>query len=419
MRKNKLLYLLISLLFIYSLTLLGCKKIDDIKDDILTSIKIENVKTYSSNVEQNNLSFINNGKITITENTILVENMEPKDKITFDIILKNDSIVDIKTQILLYNLENNDLFKEMEITIDDKKYLGMNAYTNWYNLKTDDTEKEKTIKVTIYYPDEKITNKTSNSYKVKVENDAMLLTAESSQLENKELGIKSTTDFILFKDAINNGHDFKDSTIKLLDNLNFENSTISPIINNKNKLENVTIDGNNHIIKNVKLENGDNGGIISYNTSKLNITNLTIENINIETTKDKNQTYAGSIIGKNYANVIFENVSIKNAKILNNWQCGGYVGYSETYAPKFIKCSIEESFIGGKNATAGCFFGLGVIDINLENCTSKNVKLYTDGLTWESTQKLNSNYYVGHLYGKKLTVTSCKEENVTVVDSIS
>lgn len=419
MRKNKLFYLIISLLLIYSLTLLGCKKIDDIKDDILTSIKIENVKTYSSNVEQNNLSFINNGKITITENTIYVENMEPKDKITFDITLKNDSIVDIKTQILLYNFENNDLFKEMEITIDDKKYFGMNAYTNWYSLKTDDTNKEKKINVTIYYPDEKIANKTSNSYKIKVENEAMLLTADSVLLENKELGIKSTTDFILFKDAINNGHDFKDSTIKLLDNLNFENNTISPIVNNKNKMENVTIDGNNHTIRNIKIEKGDNGGIISYNTSKLTITNLTIENINIETTQDKNQTYAGSIIGKNYANVTFENVFIKNASITNNWQCGGYVGYSETYSPAFVNCSIENSFIGGKNATAGCFFGLGVVDISLENCTSKNVKLYTDGLTWDSTQKLNSNYYVGHLYGKKLTTTSCKEENVTVVDSVS
>ena len=187
-------------------------------------------------------------------------------------------------------------------------------------------------------------------------------------------------------------------------------------MNNHNKLDNVVIDGNNHSIKNIKLPVQDNGGFISYNTSKLTIKNIIFDNFMVETTTDKNQTYAGVIIGKNYANVMFENVKVINSKVKNNWQCGGFVGYSETYTPTFKDSEIENTYIGGKNATSGCFFGLGVVDIKLENCKAKNVKLFTDGLTWDSTQKLNNNYYVGHLYGKTLTTTNCKEENVTVVD---
>lgn len=419
MTKNKLFYLLCCLLFTISFCFYGCKKIDDTKDEILTSLKIESIKTYSSNTLQNDLTFVNKGTVKLSEdNKIIVTNMEPKDKFTFNVIVKNSSIIDVNTQLSILSTENNDLFQEMEITIDEKTYRGMNAYSNWYTLNTKSNNNEKTFMVTIEYPTDRISAKSSHSFTLKIENEAVLSTMNVDKLDNGELGIKTVDDFTLFKDAVNNNHDFKNSTIKLLANINFENQSFSPIVNKNNKLDNVTIDGNNYTIKNLKTLEGDNGGIISYNTSTLKITNITFDNIKVTTTPDKNQTYAGTIIGKNYAKVTFDNVKITNSTIINNWQCGGFVGYSETYAPQFNNCTIKDTFIGGSNATAGCFFGLGVVDITLENCSAENIKLYTDGLTWDSTQKINNNYYVGHLYGKKLTINSCSEKDVSVVDKL-
>lgn len=420
MKKNKLFYLFGCLLFLFSLSLYGCKRIDDAKNEILTSIKIEDIKTYSSNTLQNDLTFINKGQVKLNDNNeITVTNIEPKDKFTFNVKIKNDSIVEVNSQISILGVEKNDLFQDMEITLDGKNYHGMNAYTNWYTLKTDSTDKEKTISVTIEYPKEIIKNKSSHSFTIKIEHEAVLGSMNVDKLENSELGIKTVDDLTLFKDAVNNGHDFKNTTIKLLANINFDNKQFSPIVNKDNKLENVTFDGNNYTIKNLETIEGDNGGIISYNTSSLKINNLTLDNIKITTTPNKNQTYAGGIIGKNYAKVTFENVKINNSNIINNWQCGGFVGYSEKYAPTFKNCSIKDSFIGGNNATAGCFFGLGVVDITLENCDATNIKLYTDGLTWDSTQKSNNNFYVGHLYGQKLTTSSCSEKDINVVDKTS
>ena len=407
--------LLISLSFI---TFTSCKKIDDTKDKILTSIEISNVKTYSDDKLQENLEFVNKGSVIINKdnNTIKVDKMEPKDKITLDIKVTNDSFMDVKSNVVISSLNNSELFKEMDILIDEKHYHGMNAYTNWYTLGMKDDNKSKLFSVTISYPKAYIVTKNDTEYTIKIENDVVMASMDKNELKEKDLGIKTLQDLTLLKDAINNEYDFKGHTFKLLASIDGENKEFTSILNNHNKLDNVVIDGNNHSIKNLKLPVQDNGGFISYNTSKLTIKNIIFDNFMVETTTDKNQTYAGVIIGKNYANVMFENVKVINSKVKNNWQCGGFVGYSETYTPTFKDSEIENTYIGGKNATSGCFFGLGVVDIKLENCKAKNVKLFTDGLTWDSTQKLNNNYYVGHLYGKTLTTTNCKEENITVVD---
>lgn len=408
------------LLFLYFsfISLVSCNKVDETIDKIVTSIEIENVKTYSDNKLQENLSFINKGSVIVNKdnNTIKVDKMELKDKITFDIKLTNNSFMDIKSNIMVSCLNNSQLFEEIDINIDDKHYHGMNAYTNWYTLGMKDDDKTKTFSVTVSYDTTLVKDRKDTEFTLKIENDPVMASTDKPELKSNELGLKTLQDLILFRNAINNKYDYKNTIFKLLNSIDGENKEFDGINNTDNKLDKVTIDGNNHTIKNIKPKIQDNGGIFKINTSVLTIKNLIIDNIQIETTKDKNQSYAGALIAKNYATVTFDNIKIINSSIKNNWQCGGFVGYSETYSPSFKNCQIENTFIGGKNATSGCFFGLGVVDIKLEECTSKNVTLYTDGLTWDSTQKLQNNYYVGHLYGKTLTTTNCKEENITITD---
>ena len=142
---------------------------------------------------------------------------------------------------------------------------------------------------------------------------------------------------------------------------------------------------------------------------------MTFENAKVKQ-DNAQQRYAGVVIGKNYSNITLENINVNNSEVENNWQCGGLVGFAETNGPKFKNCSITNSFVGGSSATAGSLFGLGIVSIEVENCKAENVRLYTDGMTWSSTQKALGNYWVGHIYGNTLTVNGSTETNVTVVD---
>ena len=127
-------------------------------------------------------------------------------------------------------------------------------------------------------------------------------------------------------------------------------------------------------------------------------------------------------MAKNYSKSVFENIVVKNSKVENNWQCGGIVGFAEGYSggtdQTFNNCKVENTFVGGTNATAGTLFGLGIVSVAVNDCTATNVNLYTDGLTWGSTQKQYNNFWVGSLYGKTLTVTNSTETNVVVVDKV-
>ena len=72
--------------------------------------------------------------------------------------------------------------------------------------------------------------------------------------------------------------------------------------------------------------------------------------------------------------------------------------------------------------TFECTEARGIVDITVEDCTALNVSLYTDGMTFESTQKLEGHFWVGHLYpevnGNTVTVTNSIETNVNIVSEL-
>ncbi len=219
-----------------------------------------------------------------------------------------------------------------------------------------------------------------------------------------------------FADSVNSGNKtYAGKTVKLLDDIDLGNIEWTPINAWNGVLNGTVIDGDGHTINNMTVSSGDSAGFISNNASSLTIENITFNNAYVMTT-DGNQKYAGVIMGKNYSSVTLKNVKVKNSQVRCTWQCGGMIGFAEGNGPVFINCSIEDSFVGGYNSTAGLLFGLGEVDITATECYATNVKLYTDGMAWNSTQKDGENYLlVGHLYGKTLTDTNCNTENVTIV----
>lgn len=219
----------------------------------------------------------------------------------------------------------------------------------------------------------------------------------------------------LLSEKINEG-DFKNKTINIMRDIDLSSRTWIQIDGWNGAIEGTVINGNNKTISNMYISDVENGGFISRNSSSFEIKNLTFDKAYIKTKENKSQTYAGVLIGKNYADVTIDNIKVTNSTVINNWQCGGLIGYGEGTKQVFKNSEISDCFFGGDNATAGIIFGLGIVDVNVENCKANNIKLYTDGLTWNSTQK-EKNFWVGHLYGKDLEDVNSTIENVEVVTS--
>ena len=233
------------------------------------------------------------------------------------------------------------------------------------------------------------------------------------QEDSNKVSIQTAEDLLKISQ---NPEAYKGKLIVLTNDINLKGINWTPINAWSGVLDGTVIDGQGHSIKNMTVndETLNAAGFISYNASSVTIKNLVFDNAFVKT-KKANQTYAGVVMGKNYVKTTFENITVKNSRVENNWQSGGILGFAETNAQTFKDCTVENTFVGGENATSGSLFGLGMVRVNVINCVAKDVDLYTDGLTWNSTQKKENVFWVGDLYSNTLTVTSSTEENVNVV----
>ena len=234
--------------------------------------------------------------------------------------------------------------------------------------------------------------------------------------DKKVVTIASAEELALFAKQVNGGNSYKGYTVKLAADIDLGDNLWTPINAWNGKLAGVTFDGQNHTVRNMVVSGGDNGGFIDTSASALTFKDITFDNADVSTLPNKSQTYAGVFVGKTYSETKFVNVKVLDSKVTNNWQCGGFVGFAEGAQMTFDNCVAQDCHFGGYNATAGSFFGLGIVNVSLTGCTAKNVQLYTDSLTWATTAKAAGNFYVGHLYGKTLTTVDCQEINVTVVN---
>ncbi len=231
--------------------------------------------------------------------------------------------------------------------------------------------------------------------------------------------LNDAQDLFGFAQLVEENKSFAGKTIKLGKDIDLDGYVWNPIDAwHKEFNANTVIDGDGHSIKNMTVATADNAGFFARNTNNITIKDITFDNAYVKTTENKSTTYGGVVIGYNYAATTFENVKVINSKVLSNWQCGGMMGINSENVTTFVGCTVENTFVGGYNATAGAIFGLGAVEVVMTNCTANKVDLYTDGLQWDSTQKSGDvKLLVGHNYGKALTITDCTVNNVNVVSS--
>ena len=206
----------------------------------------------------------------------------------------------------------------------------------------------------------------------------------------------------------------------------------------------ITIDGNNHTISNMRIDEQGNGkdgntylgfiGDIAYGT-RLTIKNITFENAHVQDPGgDSQYSWAAVVVGHgpmdlryNYINnngwtitpcvnatCTFENITVKNSVVTGAHNTAAILGYSSSSGDTshlFDHCSVIDTFIGGGYAqgsearnTAAILFCMGYANVKVTDCFASGVLLYSDGLTSprdpdpDIFTNYNSDLWLGTLY---------------------
>ena len=199
----------------------------------------------------------------------------------------------------------------------------------------------------------------------------------------------------------------------------------------------ITIDGNNHTISNMQINeqgNGESGntylgfiGDIAYGT-RLTIQNITFENAHVQDPGgDSQYSWAAVVVGhgpmdclynfyfdKNNkkgkwttpcdnATCTFKNITVKNSVVTGGHNSAAILGYASSTEEGhlFENCQVLNTFVGGYHSTSAVLFSMGFANVRVKNCSASGVLLYSDGLTFQSNPlftNYNSNLWLGALY---------------------
>ena len=180
----------------------------------------------------------------------------------------------------------------------------------------------------------------------------------------------------------------------------------------------VTIDGKNHTISNMRISeraNGSDGntylgfiGNLNYNTV-LTVQDITFENAHVQDPGgDAEYSWCGVVVGhgpmdgvdESQAECTFTNVNVVNSVVTGGHNNGGIMGYSCSTEKGilFENCSVTNTFVGGYNSTSGILFGMGIANVTVRDCSANGVILYTDGLNFNCSQSWNEQLWLGNVY---------------------
>ena len=196
----------------------------------------------------------------------------------------------------------------------------------------------------------------------------------------------------------------------------------------------ITIDGNNHTISNMRIDEQGNGkggntylgfiGDIAYGT-RLTIKNITFENAHVQDLGgDSQYSWAAVVVGHgpmdclynfdivserwttpcNNATCTFKNITVKNSVVTGGHNSAAILGYASSTEEGhlFENCQVLNTFVGGYHSTSAVLFSMGFANVRVKNCSASGVLLYSDGLTSLGDPNLLTNYnsdlWLGALY---------------------
>ena len=180
----------------------------------------------------------------------------------------------------------------------------------------------------------------------------------------------------------------------------------------------ITIDGKGHTISNMRIDEQGNGkggntylgfiGDIAYGT-RLTIKNITFENAHVQDLDgDSQYSWCGVVVGHgpmdeiekaNNAECTFQQVTVKNSVVTGGHNNAAILGYacSTKKGHLFENCHVLNTFVGGYNSTSAVLFSMGHANVTVKNCSASKVRLYSDGLTFDTEQTVEEQW-LGYLY---------------------
>lgn len=192
------------------------------------------------------------------------------------------------------------------------------------------TNENTTMDLSLFYGNVYLKNG-NNYYLMKIQEST---SSPSPSVTIKEVEfINNLNEFKAFRDSVNNGTTYVDSYVYLTTDLNLNNEEWTPIGTSSNPFRG-NLDGNNHIINNLKITTGENVGLFGHVTlGPANYTpgieNLTLNNVNIAANN------SGAFVGNantttlnagNGGALLLENLNLVGNVTIEGENVGGIVG---------------------------------------------------------------------------------------------
>lgn len=216
-------------------------------------------------------------------------------------------------------------------------------------------------------------------------NDKCCLGAVCTEAQNVGLGslkqdaFKNDFTFVSTADElIALGGKSIEGTIILTDDIDLNGASMATIGAAYGKT--LTVIGNGYKISNAQLAHTNHNGMkhhslfYAYTNSTLNISNLVIENVNIDTANDIERNYGVAVVisyADGGSNVVLNNVDVNGCNIKNdNDEAAVYVGY-QTGTLTMINCDSTRCSVQGETpGKTGAFIGHCNGNATLTNCST-------------------------------------------------
>ena len=210
--------------------------------------------------------------------------------------------------------------------------------------------------------------------------------------ENKVITVSNAAELALFKYEVTDEKvNYSGYTLNITADIDLGDGFWRPI----NKLDDFTINGNGHTIRNLLVRsciNSANGGygfaFIGNSTGNLTIKELTFDNASVAKAKGYENYFVGNIggvvVAYTYGTTLFENVKVINSSVYGYGKIGMLLGMGANPGVKvtFKNCVSKNNTIHGAYDLGGLAGniqrGNGVDNGSVENCIVENINVVYD-----------------------------------------
>ena len=214
-------------------------------------------------------------------------------------------------------------------------------------------------------------------------------------------------------------------TIEIMDNIDLSGYEIGGITAARSG--ELTINGNGFLISNAVVRSGDNDNgtssasmFVCLPTSKLNINDLSVDNIQVITDENPDHAYAGVIAAYVEGTLNLKEVHVSNSKVHSTQSIGSILGFVPAYGTVTMEnCTADGMVLTNADVAdeSGAMGGLvgrvaGKLTVKGAKVSNTTIEAYVGT---DSDQKRSISKYIGNVVGGAVvSITDAAIENVTI-----